>query len=638
MSSGEEYTPSVPPVTYTTNTFNIGTGAIARETLAVLGHLSGVSITVSNGQIRATYGSDTHWTYSELADHINYARSKAAENLEYVRRAKESARQNLNSAIERERQNYESNIRQVDDAIHKLEELRNRANQPMATPSYTFKCDEDVRKIDKEIAKLKAERARLEKAHQQFLSSASAYSSALNNAATTSEFSYAESLRPNYGTEKVNVRDEVNEISKKTEERLKLAQAYCDAVNKLYEFVEDEDLNEYRNRLDDKVPHLDPFDKDSIKTLNELVNTFIQERNFKLQDNKNDERFSEIDDKVRHQLDVLRNISETLRPILVNISENEEEEVDVSEANSKLLNTILDSLSSIENLDYLSRDNADELQNKLTTLRKYRGNLNNPQITVQLMNIAKEVEHLVASSLEENEKYQEYQRALDKYIELREKLLGADESSKDIKESSKYVFTMDKADELIEELNARVKEMEDILVEIYNRSFIASAATAVGPEKIYSEDRENVGFTYVREQDKGAIFVVEKGKNGARITPKGVVLSNGMKTIDEEGLRKVHSSCEWSRELKEKLEAAGLPSFESRELVEEKEELYKEENYYHITSDKESIRFLRLSGYTDEEITNIFGYDVVNETYVGNRTEEEHRHGKANAIDPKEND
>ena len=134
----------------------------------------------------------------------------------------------------------------------------------------------------------------------------------------------------------------------------------------------------------------------------------------------------------------------------------------------------------------------------------------------------------------------------------------------------------------------------------------------MGPDRIFKkeESEDNIGFSYVREEDPGVLYTVEIIDRGTLITPRGVVLSNGQPVIDEDGLRKVHSSCGWTDDLNERFTKAGIPNFEYEEEPDEvREALYDLDNYYHIETDEESIRYLRLCGFDDEQIKKL-GYDV----------------------------
>ena len=54
-----------------------------------------------------------------------------------------------------------------------------------------------------------------------------------------------------------------------------------------------------------------------------------------------------------------------------------------------------------------------------------------------------------------------------------------------------------------------------------------------------------------------------------------------------------------------------MPPFTTKEHGKEATEaLYEEENYFHIEDDESSIRYLKLCGFSDEEIKEIFHYDV----------------------------
>jgi hypothetical protein len=115
-----------------------------------------------------------------------------------------------------------------------------------------------------------------------------------------------------------------------------------------------------------------------------------------------------------------------------------------------------------------------------------------------------------------------------------------------------------------------------------------------------------------------------------------VVLSNGKKTLSREQLEGVHESCGWAEDISTAFGQIGLGGGAYTEMPQEKRlALYDEREYYHIQTDEESVRFLRLSGYTDEEI-KAFGY-LQDEEERDDTATTTRRTGKAAArtIDPR---
>ena len=114
-------------------------------------------------------------------------------------------------------------------------------------------------------------------------------------------------------------------------------------------------------------------------------------------------------------------------------------------------------------------------------------------------------------------------------------------------------------------------------------------------------------MAYVRKANRGAIFDVSCGQDGkVGIYPRGVVLCNGKTTITPDELRDVHSSCSWADDITEKIRGFGIEGTSYEEMPEaDLKALYDRANYYHIETLEESIKFLRLSGYSEEEIKEI---------------------------------
>ena len=115
-------------------------------------------------------------------------------------------------------------------------------------------------------------------------------------------------------------------------------------------------------------------------------------------------------------------------------------------------------------------------------------------------------------------------------------------------------------------------------------------------------------FTYIRKENQGAIFDVDCGLDGrVGIYPRGVVLYNGKTTISPDKLKTLHSSCGWADEIHGAFDSFGLSHSGSYEEmpIEVLQSLYDIRNYYHISTPEESVRFLELSGYSQEEINAI---------------------------------
>ena len=605
------YTP--PPVVYFENDFNVGNQAETAETLAVLGKLSGVSITIRNGKIHTRYPDYSGWNESSLTKAVQDAKEQAAKNLAYVRQVKEATIRSLDSTLKKEEESFKNSLKNIDDAIARLEELKNRTSKPLETPSRTFTCDKEVKDIEKAIKKLRKERDDLIKEHEGTIREARNYRDLISRVVTTADLHNVQGQRPYIATLTVNPSEEVNEVIADINERTKVVKAYVDAVNQLYAFVDKENLGEYTIRLDDQVANLDPYNPKSIESLNKLIQDIIQEREFRLRDEEGRKGAQEDKDKVTQQLETLRKISNTLKPLIFKLNDQNETIVDVSEQNADRLLKVESIADQISKIDYISPQNHEILSNIKKQINLLKSvDLNKPRITVEIDKLLADASKLLDIVSKENEKYGEYQKALADYLSARTNLTGLSAEAQELFDLSKMMFNVKNAEELIAKLKADTEEMNRTIREITSRSLINSFAGVVGQDHIFKKEEGEgaVGFSYVREEDPGVLYVVEHIDRGTLITPRGVVLSNGQPVIDEEGLRKVHSSCDWCDELNDRLTKAGIPNFTAEEEPDEvREALYDIENYYHIETDEESIRYLRLCGFDDEQIRK-FGYDV----------------------------
>lgn len=628
MSGPKVVTP--PPIYYYSHDFETASSAEAAETMAVLGHVSGVSVTVRNGKINTSYSSETSWDYNSISRMIKEAKEQAQKNLAYVRQVRDASIRSLNETLKKEQESFNESLKNIDDAIARLEDLRNQTSKPLETRSKVFTCDKEVKDIEKQIKKLKKDRDDLIKDHESTVRKVGEYRSLLNQVQTTQQLHSAQQHRPDIVTLVNNPSQEVKEFTAEIAERVKNVKAYVDTVNQLYSFMDKENLSEFTLRMDDKVSGLDPYDPQSIKVLDKLIKEIIEERQFKLKDEENRNAAQEDKNKVVAQLETLRKISEGLRPLIFKLDEQNHEVVDVSEQNQKALDDIEQIINSIGDLDYISQQNHNILSNIRKQISLYKSiDLNKPRISVELSKLAEDASNLLKVVDEENQKYKEYQKALSEYLSMRTTLIGISDGVSDLLDLSKTLFNYKIADKLIADLKASTLEMKKVVNETAARAYISSFAAVIGQDSIFKkEEREDsIGFSYVRKETPGVIYQVEHTDRGALISPRGVLLSNGQPVIDEEGLRKVHSSCDWANDLNDRITSAGMPSCGMEEEPDEvREALYQLENYYHIESDEESIRYLKMCGYSDEEIKSIFHYDTHTMSQIEESEERRTRH------------
>ena len=229
---------------------------------------------------------------------------------------------------------------------------------------------------------------------------------------------------------------------------------------------------------------------------------------------------------------------------------------------------------------------------------------------------------------EEAESYSHFAVELEKYKELYMKfraILSAEDS--EINDDDGYleaptdiVFSYSDREMQIAVLAERNTQLQGIVNESIQQTFCAGMSAILSDSKWGSEFKrekrsdDSAHLSYVRKANKGSVFDITCDKNGGiSIAPMGVILSNGKATISADELRQVHSSCAWADEIGHTFEEIGIPNGSYEEMdATEREKLYDKKNYYKIVTDEESIRFLRLSGYSDEEIEKL-GYSVINE-------------------------
>ena len=239
-----------------------------------------------------------------------------------------------------------------------------------------------------------------------------------------------------------------------------------------------------------------------------------------------------------------------------------------------------------------------------------------------MQNILKELREIEDICKKDNDLYKRFKTEQELYLEQYIKLQGilsAEDSilTKDALETIIDPHEVKLAYKDLEAQIANLKNLNKQLREILNEcfqigacdSFSASVQQSAWGEKFKQEKTKDgaMHIEYVRKSDKGVIFDVSCNKEGKiGVYPRGVILYNGKLTITSEKLRSVHSSCAWADELTNGIRNFGIESTKYEEMpASELTALYDTANYYHIKTLDESIAFLKLSGYSEEEIDRI---------------------------------
>ena len=113
--------------------------------------------------------------------------------------------------------------------------------------------------------------------------------------------------------------------------------------------------------------------------------------------------------------------------------------------------------------------------------------------------------------------------------------------------------------------------------------------------------------------------------------PRGVILSNGRSLISPEALNGIYESCDWAKEISEAFSQIELCDGTYEEMPEEvRRAMLDSKNYYVLKTEEESVRYLRMHGYTDEQIAAL-GYAAEPSSQSGDGEEERRSAGAAGA-------
>ena len=239
-----------------------------------------------------------------------------------------------------------------------------------------------------------------------------------------------------------------------------------------------------------------------------------------------------------------------------------------------------------------------------------------------LQDILRELHETEKSCQSDNDIYTRFKAEQEKYLELYIKLQGvlsaegsevSDEALEVIIDPSEIMLVYGNPEEQITKLKQLNVQLSDRLGECFQNGVCAAFSASVEQSSWGAKFKQekykdgSLHMAYVRKANKGAIFDVSCTQDGkVGVFPRGVVLCNGKTTITPDELKSVHSSCAWADEITDKIHGFGIEGTTYEEMPEaDLTALYDISNYYHIETLEESIAFLKLSGYSEEEIYSI---------------------------------
>lgn len=635
-------------------TFPMKSAEEAAETFARISNMRGVTISVENDKIRCVVSSSA-WYGGVTLESIKQCVDKARDNYLQNERMKKLVNDKKNEEkdkINRKKEQLELSLKKeqanLSQEASTCERIIKEMGKKISTRFGMFglsndssKADEILDKIEKFKKLLSDEKKKAVAVCDQCLTELES----CNDLRTISEISnrYNRAKISQYSLDK-----EIADLKKEKNEKANILQNFANCLNKLYSELQEQGLTGYYEMIKAKVQGIDILDGNASKTISEILNEIKRE----IESMK--DYVKERDENARTAADfqsIIESVS-SLSGLLQSsetILDGERRVVeDFTQKSKSKLNDCKEKVSAIEKLDFLSDVNKQKLDKLNCDLQRLANSLRYQSTAQELSVLCGKLTQLEKSCKSENDIVARFKAEQDRYIELYVKLQGL-LSIEDVTFSAgaqDYIVDpaenvlsdknpeeqIQKLHELNEQLSVELgKLLQENICSLFSDTLSAAAGT-IGKE--FKKEKENDGLmhlTYVRPNSKGAIFDLSCTVQGdVSVYPRGVILHNGKKLINNEELEKIHASCEWAEQFTSNLKKCGLEEIEYGEMADEyKQSLYREENYYHLNSLDESRKYLEMMGYTEEEILGLLGEQT------GGQSSQSKRKIQYSEIDPK---
>ncbi|MCH5157416.1 MAG: hypothetical protein J1G02_06055 [Clostridiales bacterium] len=618
----------------TTSTYSFST-ASAEEAAGVLARFSafqrGVHATVIGNQIQVTVSNDG-WmggaSYGYIAEQIEKAKRKFQEDKEMARLLKVGKEdevrrvRDIKSKISKQADNKRKSL---NNAIDTCRAMAREADYSVSTPfgnydmkQYVGRCNTLVSSLSEELSGVSAEASRCS-------SNCDSYSAQVSSCSSLTELSQLQRNAPEMSVKQTYSGAKVDALASEIKSKKKQLTAFTQFLVELDKTVTDNGLTAYRDRLVRLIKSVDAYSPSAVQQVRELLEQIEQEHQYLQQQMKIKRSDEKALSQVQSQLNALSSLKQMLKPLTDGVDVQAESQIDYEKLSKSVLDECYGIVEQLNGLAFCSGLHKNEIDKIKQTLDRCRNFLRSPDVYAQLNAQLTKLRDLHVVCTKDAELYDqfvvEYERYKELYVKFRA-MLCSDESDVDdkdgyIEEPGNIVFEYSDAKKQIAILAERNAQLQSIISQTMQQTFTSGLSALLQQSHWGQEfkrerlEDESIHLSYVRKADKGAIFDVSCGKNGEiALVPRGVILSNGRTAITPDGLRRVHSSCEWAEEIGKAFADVGIKNGTYEEMPDEyREELYDLANYYVISSESESIRFLRMSGFTDKEIAEL-GYNI----------------------------
>ncbi len=626
--------------------FNITTNS-PEEAAGTYAQLSsfhpGAQVTVENNRIRVTIADTaiSGLTEANIRRQIANAQTRYRENEELKRLLEEGKENAVDSIRKKEKdvkEEYKREKSKLETSKQRCEGIEREASVSYTTPFGSYDLNAELAAVQAAKRVLSAEYDSLDQRKQDCLKACADAELRITSCASLKELEGAKRMIEGIGLSPSGTADSVEELEGSVKEKAARLNSFVGFLDKLYEGMSRKNLMGYMRRIKQEVASIDAFDAAAGRKLQGILTQLESEIMLLQKAEEAKVKGLAIDADVQAQLRLLRELCEALQPILKDIDVQTVTTADHTEKNTELLRECEQLVERINALEFVGGRNGGEVDRIANVLAGLRDSVRSEATLRKLQGLLAQLQMQQKICEKENEQYQEFTAEYKRYEELYVKLQGilSGLDPKKMRGCDELLSPLDvylKRNEAPEAQTARLRTQNEELEEVLRRfaqelncnAVVAAVATSSWGKGFKRERREDgsLRFTYVREDCRGMIFDVICTKDGKMgIYPRGVVLCNGKRTASADDLKRVHSSCEWAEQIHDRLSVLGMTECGSYEEMgdEALQELYDESHYYHLQTRKESIFYLQLVGYSEEEIAELLDSEG---TDVGDDVEED---------------
>lgn len=612
-----EYSYTPPPDMSATYNFSLNS---AEEAAGVMAQLSavgtGVSVSVSGGRITvhvSNSGYNAGFTASVIRSRVDAARAEYQRKL-LQRRVREAQTEvnNLKNSIESAARAKQTVL---NDAAAQCTALFAELNVSAATPFGHYGMAGEQNEVRQRGMQYKSAADGVEAEKRQCLARCDDYMRRVNAATSAAEVSAIPKLD-------MRIRESAGKIEaaalcREMREKKDKFERFTSFLSELDRIVKNKGLEEFRTRVTDKVKSVSVYSTTAISEIGALVEQIEGEKRYSLESAKLNRAEAETADKIRAQLGALAEIKQLLAPLEADTQNAAGATLDYTGLCAAALDGCDKIADEIGKRSYLSEPNREAFEKISSTLSAYSKAAASRELYEAVKALKAKADELNKRSEEESEQYDRFAFRVREYTDLYYRFANGNRALENVlatlDDPEEFVFDVSDPEaqlQRLDELNTELKAAADR----YDREVLCAAMSERLEKskfgKLFKKEWLADGtlhLTYVRTDSKGAIYdvVCEEGK--MRIYPRGVTLSNGKSTLTAAQLKHLHSTCQWAEEIGQAFGELGIRGGYTELSREECDNTYDVKNYYAIKSREESVRFLRLCGYTQSEI-EAFGY------------------------------